>query len=241
MYDLVSYLVFGGSKMAKIFIVEDNPAIIQTIHDELAKWKHSVVTVNDWDHVDQEVAAASPDLILFDITLPTFDGFYWINQVRKVTQVPIIVISAADIDSNIMHAITSGADDYIMKPFSTAVLLAKIQALLRRSHEAESGDNLIWSSNRLNSLTNELTTPQGSIQLSPTESALLGILISHLEHTVTKEYLLESLWQGGKFLNDNTLNVNISRLRSKLATINLDRCLRTERGIGYRLVNNHED
>ena len=112
--------------MAKVFIVEDNPTIIQTIQDELTKWKHTVVTVNDWDHVADEIEEAAPDLILFDITLPTFDGFYWINAVRQITKVPIIVISAADIDSNIMHAIAAGADDYIMKPFSTAVLLAKM-------------------------------------------------------------------------------------------------------------------
>ena len=126
-----------------------------------------------------------------------------------------------------------------MKPFSTAVLLAKIQALLRRSQEPGNVDNLNWDTNDLNSLTNELTTPKGSVQLSPTESALLGVLITHLNQTVTKEQLLEWLWQGGKFLNDNTLNVNISRLRSKLATVNLNDNLRTERGIGYRLVTRH--
>lgn len=227
--------------MAKVFIVEDNPTIIQTIQDELTKWKHTVVTVKDWDHVADEIEKAAPDLILFDITLPTFDGFYWINAVRQITKVPIIVISAADIDSNIMHAIAAGADDYIMKPFSTAVLLAKIQALLRRIQEPNDTDKLNWGANNLNSLTNELTTPNGSVQLSPTEGALLGILISHLGHTVSKEHLLEWLWQGGKFLNDNTLNVNISRLRSKLATVNLDSSLRTERGVGYRLVTTHEE
>lgn len=226
--------------MAKIFIVEDNPTIIKTIKAELTKWQHTVVTVKDWENVANEIDMAAPDLILFDITLPTFDGFYWIRAVRQVIKVPIIVISAADIDNNIMHAIASGADDYIMKPFSTAVLIAKIQALLRRSQEAGNTDSLKWEHNELNILTNELTTPKGNIQLSPTESALLGIMITHLDHTVTKEQLLEWLWQGGKFLNDNTLNVNISRLRSKLTTVNLNRNLRTERGIGYRLVTSHE-
>ena len=225
--------------MAKVFVVEDNPTIIKTIRTELAKWKHTIITVKDWDHVADEVEETDSDLILFDITLPTFDGFYWISTVRQITQAPIIVISAADIDSNIMHAIASGADDYIMKPFSTAVLLAKIQALLRRSQEPGNVDSLNWDTNDLNSLTNELTTPKGTVQLSPTESALLSVLITHLNQTVTKEQLLEWLWQGGKFLNDNTLNVNISRLRSKLATVNLNDNLRTERGIGYRLVTRH--
>ena len=226
--------------MAKIFIVEDNPTIIKTVTTELNKWKYTTITVHDWDNVDTEIAQASPDIILFDITLPTFDGFYWINAVRKVCQSPIIVISAADIDSNIMHAIAAGADDYIMKPFSTAVLLAKIQALLRRNQQAPSNEKMIWDNNQLNQLTNELTTPAGIVQLTPTEEAMLAILINHLNHTVAKEQLLEWLWQGGKFLNENTLNVNISRLRSKLAIVNLKDSLRTERGIGYRLVTNHE-
>lgn len=226
--------------MSKIFIVEDNAAIIDSITNELAKWQYATCTVDDWDHVDQEIQLAEPDLILFDITLPTFDGFYWINAVRKVSQAPIIVISAADIDSNIMHAVAAGADDYIMKPFSMAVLLAKIQALLRRNQATTVNEQMTWDGNELNTLTNELTTPAGNVQLTPTEGAMLGILISHLNHTVPKNDILELLWQGGKFLNDNTLNVNISRLRTKLATVNLKDSLRTERGVGYRLVANHE-
>ena len=227
--------------MSKIFIVEDNPTIVKTVTAELTKWKYTVFTVNDWDHVDQEIAQRKSDLILFDITLPTFDGFYWINAVRKVSQAPIIVISAADIDNNIMHAIAAGADDYIMKPFSTAVLLAKIQALLRRNQPATVNERLSWDDNQLNTLTNEVTTPAGTVQLTPTEGAMLGILINHINNTVSKETILEMLWQGGKFLNDNTLSVNVSRLRSKLATVKLKEDLRTERGVGYRLVDHHDN
>lgn len=102
--------------MAEIFIVEDNPQIIGAVTKELAKWQHSVTTVQDWQEVTTEIMAAQPDLVLFDITLPSFDGFYWIQDLRKQSQVPIIVISAADIDSNVMHAVAAGADDYLMKP-----------------------------------------------------------------------------------------------------------------------------
>ncbi len=125
-----------------------------------------------------------------------------------------------------------------MKPFSTTVLLAKIQALLRRQESDER--ELKWDDNHFNALTNQLTNSAGTVALSPTEGALLAILINHLNHTVEKQSLLEWLWQGGKFLNENTLNVNISRLRTKLSTVNLDDHLRTERGVGYRLVNDHE-
>lgn len=220
--------------MARIFMVEDNPAMIKTVQEELRKWQYDVQTVTDWGNVAGEVTAAHPALVLFDITLPTFDGFYWMQEVRKHTRVPIIVISAADIDSNVMHAIAAGADDYIMKPFSMTVLLAKIKALLRRTQQ--SSDQMVWANNHFNALTNQLNNDQGQAQLTPTEGALLQVLIHHRNQTVTKDQLLEWLWQGGKYLNDNTLNVNISRLRSKLAPLGLDQALRTERGVGYRLV-----
>lgn len=222
--------------MAKIFIVEDNPQIIQTITGELTKWQHAVVTVNDWQNVTGEIMTAQTDLVLFDITLPSFDGFYWIQDLRKHSQVPIIVISAADIDSNVMHAVAAGADDYLMKPFSMTVLLAKVQALLRRNRQEGQTTQVDWDNNRFNSLTNEVQNASGQAQLTPTEGALLQVLLSHRNQTVSKMTLLERLWQGGKYLNENTLNVNISRLRAKLAPLQLDRAIRTERGIGYRLV-----
>lgn len=222
--------------MAKIFIVEDNLDIIHSVKNEFTKWQYKVITVNDWHNVAGEIEKASPDLVLFDITLPTFDGFYWIQEVRKASQVPIIVISAADIDANVMHAVAAGADDYIMKPFSLTVLLAKVQALLRRNSHINDSEELIWDTNSFNPLTNVLTNSRGTAQLTPTEGAMLQVLLNHRNNTVTKEDLLEWLWQGGKYLNENTLNVNISRLRTKLSPLGLKKCIRTERGIGYRLV-----
>lgn len=226
--------------MASIFIVEDNQAIISEIKTELNKWQYQVETVTDWQNVAGEIKESGADLVLFDITLPSFDGFYWIQEVRKQSQVPIIVISAADIDSNVMHAVAAGADDYLMKPFSMTVLIAKVQALLRRNQQTGDNDQLEWAGNRLNVLTNELTNDRGTAQLTPTEGAMLAVLIHNCDHTVSKEKLLEWLWQGGKYLNENTLNVNISRLRTKLDTIGLKAALRTERGVGYRLVTDYD-
>ena len=225
--------------MAKIMIVEDNPAIISTVSDVLAKWQYELQTITDWQNVAKEIESARPDLVLFDITLPSFDGFYWMQEVRKVSAVPIIVISAAEIDANVMHAVAAGADDYLMKPFSMTVLLAKIQALLRRNQQASSPTDLTWDDNSFNPLTNQLTNTRGTCQLTPTEGALLQIFFNQLNQTVSKGQLLEWLWQGGKYLNENTLNVNISRLRTKLATIGLKDAIRTERGVGYLLVNDH--
>ncbi|HJE26912.1 response regulator transcription factor [Limosilactobacillus pontis] len=226
--------------MAKIFIVEDNQQIIRTVTDELSKWQHGVATVDDWQDVTGEIMATQPDLVIFDITLPSFDGFYWIQDLRKHSQVPIIVISAADIDSNVMHAVAAGADDYLMKPFSMTVLLAKVQALLRRNRQEGNATQVDWDNNHFNTLTNEVQNERGQVQLTPTEGALLQVLLSHRNQTVSKATLLEWLWQGGKYLNENTLNVNISRLRAKLAPLQLDRAIRTERGAGYRLVTSDE-
>lgn len=226
--------------MAKIFIVEDNQQIIRTVTDELSKWQHGVATVDDWQDVTGEIMATQPDLVIFDITLPSFDGFYWIQDLRKHSQVPIIVISAADIDSNVMHAVAAGADDYLMKPFSMTVLLAKVQALLRRNRQEGNATQVDWDNNHFNTLTNEVQNERGQVQLTPTEGALLQVLLSHRNQTVSKATLLEWLWQGGKYLNENTLNVNISRLRAKLAPLQLDLAIRTERGAGYRLVTSDE-
>ena len=226
--------------MAKIFIVEDNPDIIHSTAQELNKWQHDVITINDWQNVANEIIDANSDLVLFDITLPTFDGFYWIQEVRKHSQVPIIVISAAEIDTNVMHAVAAGADDYIMKPFAMTVLLAKIQALLRRNKQTTDAEKIMWDHNSFNPLTNILTNENGTAQLTPTEGAMLQVLLSHRNKIVSKEQLLQWLWQGGKYLNENTLNVNISRLRTKLSTIGLQQCIHTERGLGYRLVENNE-
>ena len=227
--------------MTTIFIVEDHQPLIQQIQNALQRWQYQVQTVHNWQNVANEIHNAKPNLILFDLTLPTFDGYYWIHEVRKQTNAPIIVISAGDIDQNIMRSITTGADDYIMKPFSMAVLLAKIQAQLRRFKDNNAlSDNLTWEENQFNPLTNVLSNPSGQIKLSPTEGAMMTVLINHLGQTVSKDQLLEWLWQGGKFLNQNTLSVNISRLRAKLTTIDLADTLRTDRGLGYRLVKVNE-
>lgn len=149
--------------MAKIFIVEDNQQIIRNVTDELSKWQHSVATVDDWQDVTGEIMATQPDLVIFDITLPSFDGFYWIQDLRKHSQVPIIVISAADIDSNVMHAVAAGADDYLMNPFSMTVLLAKVQALLRRNRQEGNATQVDWDNNYFNTLTNEVQNERGQV------------------------------------------------------------------------------
>lgn len=175
--------------MERIMLVEDDQQIIANISQTLRKWQYEPVVVKDWNRVAEEVAASQSDLVLCDITLPTFDGFYWIQEVRKKSAVPIIVISAADIDANVMHAVSAGADDYIMKPFSGAVLLAKIQAILRRN-KPQVGRQLAFAGASFNSLTNELVKDGQAVQLTPTEGAMLQILLRQKGQAIHVQVLL---------------------------------------------------
>lgn len=223
--------------MATIFIVEDDRSITNAMIKEFNKWHYQAQTVSDWDNVVLEIQHFQPDIVIMDITLPTFDGFYWTNQLRQVSDVPVIFVSAADMDPNAVRAIATGADDYIVKPFSLNVLISKIQAVLRRTkRETITVETLAYEDYRLNILTNELTHQDSAVKLTPTEATILKILFLNSGKLVTKQQLMQNIWQGGLFIEDGVLNVNISRLREKLAQVGLRDRLVTERGRGYRLV-----
>ena len=188
--------------MRKIFIIEDEQDIIQAVHDELKKWGYDVTGVSDWDNMIAEVKEADPVLILMDITLPMYDGFYWTQQIRSFSQVPIIFISAADFDQNAVRALMIGADDYLVKPFAMDLL----------------------------------TDFQGeSVRLTPTEGLIMKLLMLNANQTVSKKKLISALWQGNNFIDENALNVNLSRLRGKLSTLEGPLQITTVRGQGYRL------
>lgn len=178
--------------MRKIFIIEDEQDIIQAVHDELKKWGYDVTGVSDWDNMIAEVKEADPVLILMDITLPMYDGFYWTQQIRSFSQVPIIFISAADFDQNAVRALMIGADDYLVKPFAMDLL-------------------------------------------TPTEGLIMKLLMLNANQTVSKKKLISALWQGNNFIDENALNVNLSRLRGKLSTLEGPLQITTVRGQGYRL------
>lgn len=227
--------------MTKIFIVEDDSAITKEMIKEFQKWRYLAKTVTDWDRVVEEIQDWQPNIVIMDITLPTFDGFYWTGKLRQASEVPIIFVSAAEMDPNAVRAIATGADDYIVKPFSLNVLISKIQAVLRRTQKTvQSLSALKFEDYRLNVLTNELTYQGRAIKLTPTESIILKLLFLNAGKTVTKTQLMQQIWQGGQFIEADVLNVNISRLRDKLEQVGLRNQLVTERGHGYRLVSANE-
>lgn len=224
--------------MIKIMIVEDDKDLLLALSQGLSKWQYDIIQVQDWQQVAQECWQATPALILMDINLPTYDGFYWTECIRTKSKVPIIFISASAMDPNLVIAIKTGADDYIVKPFSMNVLLAKMQALLRRTVDYSTiPQGIQFGDYQLNAMTNILGNASQQVKLTATESMILKLLIINMPQTVSKQQLLELIWQNGAFIDQNILMVNISRLRDKLAQLGLRENIITERGKGYRLVN----
>lgn len=223
--------------MPKIFVVEDDQTITKAMVKEFSKWQYEAQTVQDWNKVVTEILKFQPDIVIMDITLPTFDGFYWTDKLRQTSDVPVIFVSAADMDPNAVRAIATGADDYIVKPFSLTVLISKIQAVLRRTkRKAIPMETLTYEDYQLNFLTNQLNHHGIIVKLTPTEGMILKLFFLNAGKLITKQQLMQTIWQGGLFIEDSVLNVNMSRLRDKLAQVGLRNRLLTERGRGYRLV-----
>lgn len=225
----------GFFDLTKILLIEDNSDILQAMQERLTKWQYQSFTIENWQQVTQSVVKIEPDLIVMDITLPVFDGFYWTKQIRSFSEVPILFVSAAQMDPNAVRAIASGADDYLVKPFSLDVFISKIQAILRRT-QREIKEELLFQNYHLNILTNEVSYQQRTVKLTPTEGLILKLFFLQPDQTLSKEDLRQKIWQSGKFLDDAILNVNMSRLRNKITPLHLQEHLITERGRGYRLV-----
>lgn len=216
--------------MQKIFIVEDDVSIVNSLKKILSS-EFSVASTLNFRAVVQEINESHADLVLMDITLPYFNGFYWTTELRKISKVPIIFISSADDEMNQVMALSMGADDFVAKPFNLTVLKAKIQALLRRSYHF-SASELLFESYRL--VDNQLIGRVGKVDLTSTETKMLQILFEYGTTVVPKDVLLAKLWENDDFIDANTLHVNMARLRKKVASIDFDK-IHTVRGVGYVL------
>lgn len=225
-----------GDQVTKILVIEDNRLLLEEMQTAFQKWNYQMRRIQHWDQVDDEVRRQQPDLVIMDITLPSYDGFYWTQKIREFSNVPLIFVSAAEMDPNAVRAIASGADDYIVKPFASEVLISKIQALLRRT-QPQLTTQLRFENYQLNVLTNVVTQGVHQVKLTPTEGLILKVFFMHPQQIITKEQLLQQIWQSGEFLDAAVLNVNMSRLRSKVATVGtLKEQLVTVRKRGYQLV-----
>lgn len=217
-------------KKEKIYIVEDDEMIVQLLKQHLGK-SYQVASVQNFRAVSQEVVEFQPDLVLMDISLPYYNGFYWTTEIRKSMTMPIIFISSSDDEMNAVMAMNMGGDDFVAKPFSLTILDAKIAAFLRRVNQFSKTADLQVDQFKL-SPDGRFSDGQTSIQLSPTETKILTPLMQQVGQIVSKEVLLESLWENEEFIDQNTLNVNMTRLRKKTGELGFDR-IHTVRGVGY--------
>lgn len=222
--------------MQKIMIVEDDEIIASSIKKHLEKWNYDVFVVNDFENVLEDFRHYEPLLILLDISLPYYNGYYWCQEIRKESEVPIIFISSTSENMNIVMAMNMGADDFINKPFDLTVLTAKLQAILRRTYSFNKTQNVLnYQSLTLDLLKGVISYHEDSIELTKTELKIMQILFEHAGQIVSRDTIMEALWQSEAFVDDNTLSVNINRLRKKLDAFSLPQLIHTKKGTGYQL------
>ena len=221
--------------MYRIYLVEDDKGLQKSIRDTLMRWGYEVYVVEDYNGIAQEYVKIEPHLVLMDITLPYYNGFYWCDQIRKISKVPIVFISSATEQMNIIMAINMGGDDFIAKPFELDVLNAKISGLLRRTYDyGEVMTPLVEHRGVFLNMTNNTVTYQDQlIELTKNEYRILKVLMERKTKIVSREALMKALWDQEYFVDDNTLTVNINRLRKKLHEIQLDDFIVTKKGVGY--------
>ena len=220
--------------MYNLMLVEDDRGISEEIAKQASLWGLNVHTVGDFRGILREFAEFSPHIVLMDISLPFYDGYYWCSEIRRVSKVPIIFISSASDNMNIIMAMNMGADDFIAKPFDMSVLLAKIQALLRRTYDfAASVPVIEHRGAMLNTGDNTLVYNGEEIPLTQNEYKILLCLMENKGRVVSREKLMERLWKTDSFVDENTLTVNINRLRKKLDAAGLADFIATKHGVGY--------
>ena len=223
-----------GGAMYRMLIVEDDRGIGEAITRQAAVWGLEAKCVSDFQNVMGEFGAFDPQLVLMDITLPFFNGYHWCSRIRQVSKVPIIFISSAADNMNIIMAVNMGADDFIAKPFDMSVLMAKINAMLRRTYDFTGISPVLEHRGAvMNTGDNTLTFEGKEIPLSKNEYRILLTLLENKGSVVSRERLMERLWQTDSFVDENTLTVNVGRLRKKLDAAGLTGFIETRFGVGY--------
>lgn len=222
--------------MYKILIVEDEQTISEAIAKHLENWGYETRRVCNFKEVFHEFSAYNPHLVLLDIKLPSYNGYHWCEQIRKVSKVPIIFISSASDNMNIVMAMSLGGDDFICKPFDLTVLMAKIQAILRRTYDFSGQMELLQYQGMVLNLDDcTVFFEDKKIELSKNECKILKVLLENKGKIVSREILMNHLWKTDCYIDENTLSVNVNRLRKKLAMIDLEKMIKTKKGIGYIL------
>lgn len=228
--------------MYKIFVIEDDAAIAAAVVSHIASWGWEVRRANDLTRVMEEFTAFAPHLVLLDIGLPYRNGYHWCTEIRKLSQAPIIFLSSASDKMNVVMAMNMGGDDFIAKPFDLEVLAVKIQALLRRTYDFGAAAPLLGCRGAVLDTGNNTLRYEGrSLELSRNEYRILQVLLEQKDRTVSRDTLMRKLWETDSFVDENTLTVNMTRLRRKLEGIGLSDFIRTRKGLGYLIESERAD
>jgi OmpR family two-component system bacitracin resistance response regulator BceR len=217
-------------------LIEDDTSLFQEIKEQLAGWNYDVFGVSDFNDIMEDFISLKPDLVIIDIQLPKYDGFHWCRMIRTNSNVPIIFLSSRDHPTDMVMSMQLGADDYIQKPFHFDVLVAKIQAILRRVYDynTEQPELRTWNSATVDYAKNTVTNEKGTIELTKNEIYILKVLIERKNEVVSREEIIQNLWDDERFIGDNTLTVNVNRLRKRLSELELGRFIETKVGQGYQ-------
>ncbi|KHD17163.1 response regulator transcription factor [Clostridium butyricum] len=223
--------------MRKIMIIEDEVIIREELKSFLSKYNYEVIAPSDFENVIEFILNENPDLILLDINLPIFDGYYICREIRKTSDIPIIIVTSRDSDMDELMSMNLGADDFVTKPYNTQILLARIAALLKRSGgSSNTSKYLIYNNFKINLSNATISWEDKEIELTKNEIKILSCLIENKGSIVSREILMEYLWKSDYFVDDSTLTVNITRLRRKLEGIGIKDAIETRRGLGYIMV-----
>lgn len=219
----------------KLLLIEDDVTLFNELKERLEQWSYDVYGIRDFSNVMQEFSEVKPDLVIMDIQLPKYDGFHWCRMIRSHSKIPIIFLSSRDHPSDMVMSMQFGADDFVQKPFHFDVLVAKIQALLRRvyNYSVEQVKLLSWQGATIDYEKNKVSTESTAIDLTKNEIFILKCLIQKKNTIVSRDELINSLWEDKRFISDNTLTVNVNRLRKKLDEIGLGAFIETKVGQGY--------
>lgn len=220
--------------MYRIFIVEDDSTMAAVMKKQIESWGHSVHVATQFSDILSEFTAYDPHMVLMDVMLPFFNGYHWCSEIRKISNVPVMFISSVSDNMNIVMAMNMGGDDFIAKPFDLAVLSAKLQAVLRRSYVMElKSHTLDFDGISLNLDDTTVSYKGEKIELTKNEFIILKTLFEKIGKVVSRDELMEKLWGNDEFVDDNTLTVNIARVRKKFEQVGADGLIRTKRGLGY--------
>ncbi|MEN2766961.1 response regulator transcription factor [Ornithinibacillus xuwenensis] len=224
--------------MFKILLIEDDATLFHEIHNRLSSWSYDVHGISDFGNIMEQFTTLKPDLVIIDIQLPKFDGFHWCRMIRAHSKVPIVFLSSRDHPTDMVMSMQLGADDFVQKPFHFDVLIAKIQAILRRVYNYNNEEIMLktWNGATIDYDRNTVTKEDTSIELTKNEMFILKQLLEQKNKIVSREELIKSLWDDERFVSDNTLTVNVNRLRKRLEEIGLGSYIETKVGQGYLAV-----